>query len=91
MRDMESILEKSRDASRALLFGLLANCIFSVGIDKSCPLSELRINLTTEEKYEFVMGLSNEEIKNILAQHNECSERKLASLEQFGSLNANLI
>jgi len=81
---MESILEKSRDTSRALLFGLLANCIFSTGINEQCPLSELRINLTTEEKYEFVMGLGDEEIKSILVQHTECSERRLASLQQFG-------
>lgn len=88
---MESILEKSRDSSRALLFGLLANCIFSTGINESCPLSELRINLTTEEKYEFVMGLTDKEISDILVQHEKCSERKLANLEQFGSLNADRI
>jgi hypothetical protein len=80
---MESIIEKSRDTSRALLFGLLANCIFSTGTNEDCPLSELRINLTTEEKYELVMGLSDEEIKSILVLHNECSEKKLASLQQF--------
>ena len=80
---MESIVEKSRDTSRALLFGLLANCIFSTGINEQCPLSDLRINLSHEEKYEFVMGLSDEEIKNILVQHEECYEKKLSSFEKF--------
>ena len=80
---MESIVEKSRDTSRALLFGLLANCIFSTGINEQCPLFDLRINLSHEEKYEFVMGLSDEEIKNILVQHEECYEKKLSSFEKF--------
>ncbi|MFC1844208.1 hypothetical protein ACFLZ5_05405 [Thermodesulfobacteriota bacterium] len=75
-------MEKSKDTSRALLFGLLANCIFSTGINESCPLSELRINLSIEEKYEFVMGLSDEEIKNILVQHDKCYEKRLSSLQQ---------
>jgi hypothetical protein len=80
---MESIVEKSRDTSRALLFGLLANCIFSTGINEQCPLSDLRLNLSHEEKYEFVMGLSDKEIKNILVQHEECYEKKLSSFEKF--------
>jgi len=79
---MNSIIEKSKDTSRALLFGLLANCIFSTGANESCPLSEIRINLTIEEKYEFVMGLNDEEIKSILVQHDECCERRFSSLQQ---------
>jgi hypothetical protein len=80
---MNQIIEKSKDTSRALLFGLLGNCIFSPGINESCPLSELRINLSNEEKYEYVMGLSDEEIKTILVQHDECYERRLSSIHQY--------
>jgi hypothetical protein len=74
---MDSILEKSKDTSRGLLFGLLANCIFYTGAIESCPLSELRINLTTEEKHAYVMGLSEKAIKNILVQHDECYKKRL--------------
>ena len=74
---MDSILEKSKDTSRGLLFGLLGNCIFSTGANENCPLSELRINLTTEDKYEYVMELSDEEIKSILVQHEEGYEKRL--------------
>jgi hypothetical protein len=56
---MDSILKKSLDSSRGLLFGLLANCIFSTGVRESCPLSELRSNLSIEEKHKYVMVLSD--------------------------------
>ena len=56
---MDSILKKSLDSSRGLLFGLLANCIFSTGARDSCPLSELRSNLSIEEKHKYLMGLSD--------------------------------
>ena len=75
---MDSILKKSLDSSRGLLFGLLANCIFSKGAGESCPLFELRSNLSIEEKHEYVMGLSNEEVTSILVQHEECYEERLS-------------
>jgi len=73
---MDSILKKSSDSSIALLFGLLVNCIFLEGARESCPLSELRSNLTIEEKHEYVIGLSKEEVKSILVQHEECYEKR---------------
>ena len=74
---MDSRMEKSADSSRALLFGLLINCLFPASEDESCPLWELRNALTFEKKYDFVMGLSKEEIENILVLHEECYEKKL--------------
>ena len=62
---MYSILEKSLDKSRALLFGLLTNCLFPES-KKDCPLWELRNNLSTEKKYVYAIGLSTDGVKNIL-------------------------
>ena len=80
---MDSILKKSSDSSRGLLFGLLVNCIFSTSSGDNCPLSELRSNLSVEEKHEFVMGLSVEEVQNILVRHEECFEQSLADLKKI--------
>jgi len=77
---MDPAIKKSFDSSRGLLFGLLVNCIFSVGAKNSCPLSELRSTLSTEEKYAYVMGLTEKEIKSILLQHEECYERRLSEI-----------
>ena len=79
---MDSNLKKSLDSSRCLSFGLLVNCIFSEGAKESCPLSELRSSLSIEEKHEYVMGLSDEEVKNILLQHEECYEKRLLEIKQ---------
>ena len=73
---MESILEKSSERARGLLFGLLVNCVFSGGALEDCPLSEMRQSLSLEEKYKYVMGLTLEEIKNILFIHEECYEQR---------------
>jgi hypothetical protein len=78
---MDSNLKKSLDSSRGLLFGLLVGCVFSEGVKESCPLSELRSSLSTEEKHEYVMGLSDEEVKSILVQHEECSEKRLLEIK----------
>ena len=75
---MDSILKKSLDRSRGLLFGLLTNCIFSTGAEESCPLSAFRINLSIEEKHKYVMGLRDEEVKSILVQHECCYEERLS-------------
>ena len=80
---MDSILNKSLDSSRGLLFGLLANCIFSTGARESCPLSELRSNFSIDEKHKYVMGLSDEEVKSLLVQHEECYEKRLSNLNQW--------
>lgn len=78
---MDLTLKKSFDRSRGLLFGLLANCILSTDTNENCPLSELRINLSIEEKYEYVMGLNADEIQRILVQHDECYEKKLSNFK----------
>jgi hypothetical protein len=80
---MDSILEKSLNRPRGLLFGLLENCIFSAEASESCPLSELRNSFSTEEKHGYVMGLSDEEVKSILVQHEECYEKRLSSQNQW--------
>jgi hypothetical protein len=83
---MDSTVKKSLDSSRGLLFGLLANCIFSTGAGESCPLSELRSNLSIEEKHRYVMGLSNEEVKSILMQHEDIlTHLKVIFLSHCGS------
>ena len=73
---MESILEKSPERARNLLFGLLVNCVFSTGTGENCPLLEMRNNLSLEEKHKYVMRLSIEEIKSILFLHEECYEQR---------------
>jgi hypothetical protein len=79
---MDSILEKSFDRQRSLLFGLLQSCLFSEAAKDSCPLSQLRDSLSLEEKYDYVMGLSDKEVDNILEQHEECyTKRVLASMQ----------
>ena len=79
---MDSILEKSFDRQRSLLFGLLQACFFSEDAKDSCPLSQLRDRLSLEEKYDYVMGLSDKEVDNILEQHEECyTKRVLASMQ----------
>ena len=74
---MDSILEKSFDRQRSLLFGLLQSCLFSEEAKDSCPLSQLRNRFSLEEKYDYVMELSAEELNNLLEQHEECYEKNV--------------
>ena len=76
------MVEKSSDRSRALLFGLLANCLFPTSKKEECPLWELRNSLSIEKKHEYAMMLSDEEVKNILAQHECCYENRLSNLNK---------
>ena len=71
-----SLMEKSSDNSRSLLFGLLVNCIFSGHANGRCPLSHQRDSLTLEEKYNFVMELSPEEVYQVLDRHEKCYENE---------------
>ena len=71
-----SLMEKSSEDSRSLLFGLLVNCIFSGVVNGNCPLSQLRESLSFEEKYKFVMKLSREEVFSVLDLHEECSKKE---------------
>jgi len=73
---------KSSVKYRALVLGLLANCNFFKGASANCPLSEIRNNASDEEKYQYAMGLSDEEIMKILAYHNECYERRMSDVKQ---------
>ena len=77
---MDSILEKSLDRPRGLLFGLLVNCIFFENEEKDCPLWELRNNLSIENKHIYVMELSKVEVNSILVQHEECYQKSLPDL-----------
>ena len=79
---MEQILEKSSESSRALLFGLLVNCLFPTSTNEDCPIWELRNSLSIDKKHEFVMDLSKEEVTNILARHEECYEKRFTGFWQ---------
>jgi hypothetical protein len=80
---MDLILKKSSDKSRALLFGLLVNCLFPTNTKEDCPLWKLRDSLSIEKKHEYTMGLSDEEVKSILAQHECCYEKRLSNLNKW--------
>lgn len=79
---MDSIQDKSLVKSRALLFGLLVSCNFFEGASANCPLSEIRNNDSNEEKYKYVMGLSDEEINKILVYHDDCFEKRMSGVTQ---------
>jgi len=83
---MDFILEKSYDQSRRLLWGLFTNCIFSSNENDSCPLFDLRNSLSIEQKYDFVMGLSKEEVAFMLAQHEDCFEKKFSGEFQLDNV-----
>ena len=79
---MDSILDKSFDRSRSLLFGLLVSCLFSEKAKDSCPLTQRRNSLSLEEKYDYVMELSDEVVHDILEQHEECYEKRVLNSMQ---------
>ena len=79
---METVMEKTSDSSRALLFGLLVECIFTPPEKESCPLGKLRTSLSFEKKYDYVMGLSKKEIARILVHHEKCYEKRCACFWQ---------
>jgi len=76
---MESILENSHNPSRALLFGLIMNCLFTIDAEScpNCPLEELRGSLTIDKKIEYVNELSDAEIESILTQHKSRFDKRL--------------
>ena len=75
---MDPLLRKSLDRSRALLFGLLVNCLFPTKKKEECPLWELRNSLSLEQKYNYAMALSDEKVKSILDHHECCYEKRLS-------------
>lgn len=74
---MDPMLEKSSDKSRALLFGLLVNCLFPTNREEDCPLRELRGSLSIEQKFEYAMAISSEKVKSILDRHESCYQRRI--------------
>jgi hypothetical protein len=77
---MDIEFEKCLNKSRALLFGLLVNCIISNDAKERCPLWELRNNLSLEKKYDYVMELSKEKVNSTLVLHEECFNERFPNL-----------
>ena len=50
---------------------LLAKYLFSANKSHDCPIWEQRNNLIIEKKHKFVVELSEKEVANNLAQHEE--------------------
>ncbi len=74
---MDDILAKSSDSSRSLLFGLLQFCLLEGNALESCPLAQLRDTLLLDEKYQYVMGMREEEVYKILEHHDECFKKRI--------------
>jgi len=72
---MDFILEKCSDRSRTMLFGLLVSCIFDREVSGNCPLAQLRNTLSIEEKYDYVMGLDDDEVGIVLGEHEKCKKK----------------
>jgi len=79
---MDANLAKSFNRSRALLFGLLQSCLLEDNALESCPLVQLRNSLSFDEKYNYAMGLSEEEVNRILEQHEECFRKRITASVQ---------
>ena len=79
---MGPILEKPSNPSRTLVLGLLMNCRFAA-CTKKCPLRKLHNDLSIEEKQEYTLGLSDEEVNNILVRHEFCYEKRLSDLNNW--------
>jgi len=72
--------EISSERSRSELFGLLLSCIFSDEAKNDCPLSFLRKSLTVEDKYDYTLELTDEEIFSVLKKHRKCFQKRLLAL-----------
>jgi len=46
-------------------------------------MCELRRNFTTEQKYQYVMNLSDKEVKAALMRHEECFKKRLSGLKEW--------
>ena len=78
---MGSVHEKCPENSRALLIELLADCRFLTCTRENCPIWEQSNSLSIEKKHEYAIGLSAEEIKNILVQYDCYYEERLSDLK----------
>ena len=76
---MDADLEKSFNRSRALLFGLLQACLLEGNALEGCPFEQRRNALSFEEKYRYVMALSDEEVDGLLERHEACFGRRVAA------------
>jgi len=74
---MDDFIAKSSDRSRELLFGLLQSCLLEGNALESCPLAQLRNTLSLEEKYDYAMKSSEEEVHKVLEQHDECFKKRI--------------
>jgi len=79
---MGPILEKSSNPSRTLVLGLLVSCRYTT-CTEDCPLKGLHKDLSFEEKHEYALELSDEEVKNILTQHEYCYKKRLSDLNKW--------
>ena len=79
---MGPILEKPSNPSRTLVLGLLESCRFTTCVE-DCPLRKLHNDLSIEEKHEYALGLSDEEVTNILVQREFCYEKRLSDLNHW--------
>ena len=79
---MGPILEKPSNPSRTLVLGLIVSCSFTTCAD-DCPLRKQHNDLSIGEKHKYAQGLSDEEIKSILAQHESCYEKRLSDLNHW--------
>ena len=77
---MDSTQDKDLAKSRSLILGLLERCNFFEGPNADCPLSEMRHSANDAEKYEYVMGLYDEEISAILKYHDKCYKKRMPSV-----------
>ena len=79
---MGPILEKPSNPSRTLVLGFIVSCRFTECAE-DCSLRKPHNDLSIEEKDKYAQGLSDEEIKSILVQHESCYEKRLSDLNQW--------
>lgn len=66
----------------SIVFGLVIQCPFDDPVE-TCPAFELR-KLPTEEKFQIVNNLTEEQLDDIIAHHKKClreREKKLFNLD----------
>jgi len=82
---MDSVLERTANPSRTLVLGLLESCLFAAKENScsACPLKEVRINLSFDNKHKYVMELSDKEIDRVLEQYESCYENRLFDLSHW--------
>lgn len=77
---MDPNQDKKSAKLKSLVLGLLISCSFFDGPSAECPLSEMRNYTSDAEKYDYVMGLNDEEINAILQYHEDCYKKRMPSV-----------